>query len=142
MSSGLTHSAADILGEFLSQQGKLTGYTLRINGSTSDVGDKLIAISDTEATGTTKAMTGAVVEYPGIQIRVRGVPDDQLGPRTALNTIGGFLDLAVRQTLSYSGSAYTIHGVHRTSGILPMLADEQRRWEWTWNATIVLTQTS
>lgn len=136
------HSPADVLSEYLDQQDLLGDYTVRCNGGTSDVGDKLISFTDTTPSGIDPLLTGNMVEWAGIQIRIRGIPDDQQTPRRFIADLAQQLDVLPRTTLTYSTSTYTIQAINRTSGPLPLLQDEQRRWEWTINVLAAITQTA
>lgn len=80
------------------------------------------------------------VEDCGIQIRIRGVPDDQITPRTFLVGLARNLDILPNTAVTYGGSTYRILTIHKASGPLPLNRDAQRRWEWTLNVTATITQ--
>lgn len=143
MSASLPHSPATILAEFLRQKNKVpSGHKLSVNGMQLNASDLALNVHDTESHALAKDMTGNINEATGVQVRIRGLPNEQLAPRLLLIEIGLYLDIVAREPLTFDTSQYLIHSIHRTSNILPLNADERRRWEWSWNGVIRITQTA
>lgn len=129
-----------MLSEYLRQQTLLGTYEVRLNGATSDTGHLLLTFSDTSPSKTSDMLNSNTVEDCGIQIRIRGLPDDQITPRAFLVGLSRNLDILPNTAVTYGSSTYRILAIHKASGPLPLHRDVQRRWEWTLNVTATITQ--
>ena len=135
-----SHSAADILAEYLTQQSLLGGSTLRINEADASAADPLLLLTDTGALDTNPTLTFGTVQSAGVQIRTRGIPTDQIGPRATIVAIYEHLDRMAATVVTYGGHTYRIGAVNHVSGPFPINTDDQRRWEWSLNVRLNITQ--
>ena len=131
-----SHSAA----EYLTQQSLLGGSTLRINEADASAADPLLLLTDTGALDTNPTLTFGTVQSAGVQIRTRGIPTDQIGPRATIVAIYEHLDRMAATVVTYGGHTYRIGAVNHVSGPFPINTDDQRRWEWSLNVRLNITQ--
>jgi hypothetical protein len=97
-------------------------------------------VYDTPATNRIVTLKGVVYEAPGIQVRVRGLPDSQDAPRSLLLAITKYLlEEAPGLVVDLATAQYTIVMVNRTDDILPLQQDDHGRWEWVLNAAVRLS---
>lgn len=135
-----THSPEDILAKYLEAQSLTTGYTIRINGGTSETPNKQLVLTGDGPVGASEYLTGGTVAGGAVQIRVRGNPDDQRGPRNAILAIFHNVDTLKNVAVAFDSQTYTIHAVHILIGPVFLQTDEQRRWEWVLNVKTDITQ--
>lgn len=141
-----THSPADVIAAHLIAGGYATitsgVWPVYVNTIPSAVAGQAISINDTGGVPPQPYFDGTIHEYPGIQIRVRGNPHDQTGPRTKIVEIRKHLSQIYRVSVSYDSAAYILHAMKSSSGIIPLPQDAQARWDWTTNFTVTVTQSS
>jgi hypothetical protein len=142
----LPHTPADILRYALiaSSGGSLPS----VNGvwpiyisNEPDLPDNCITIYDTAGKFQGRIqVTGEMVEYPGIQIRVRGI--DHQTARTRALLIENILDTVFRRTLVTIGlNTYMVEAVTRTSQTIDAgkAVSQSKRHLFTLNAVLTLT---
>lgn len=72
------------------------------------------------------------VEHPGIQVRVRGVNQDQA--YTKIREVLPILDNILREAITIDGVSYLVQAVTRVGTIVPWrIVDEKRRFSFTVN---------
>ncbi len=143
----LTHTPADILryaliaasgGTIPSANGSWPIYV----SSEPDSPDNCITIYDVAGKKQGRLqVNGRMVEFPGIQVRVRSY--DHATGKTRAAVIENILDTIIRRTLvTISASNYIIHAFSRTSQTLDIgkVVNDSKRHLFTLNGMITVTQ--
>lgn len=123
MTVALTHTPAHILQVLLIELGVGTNPSLNglwpiYIGNEPDEPDDVITIYNTSGlAGYRSAIDNIRQEYPGIQVRVRGSTNKEVGTRAHL--IAATIDQQIlRESVTIDGVSYCIHSVMRTGTVM------------------------
>ena len=105
------------------------------------VPDNAGAVFDTSPLVDGRYMSGGVVvEHPGVQLRVRS-KDQQTG-YAKIEDLVRTLETVTNVTVSTATETFVLQNVSRSSGVVSMGIDEQRRWHHTANFLLTVKETA
>ena len=96
------------------------------------------AIYDTVGTQDMRSMNGNVPEHPGIQIRIRS--NNHNTAYVKIEDIANALDEVANDSVEIGDLEYEIQNVNRTSPIISLGVDENRRFHFTINYIITIRE--
>jgi hypothetical protein len=139
-----THSPADILLAYLEQEDlhihDTVEWEVMVNIMLPTNPDRIIVGIDTQGSIPIKYHNGTSWDRAGVQLVVRGAPNEITNPRAILHNIESGLLSAHRALITYEDSSYRLHNVQRTSGPIPLPRDQSLRWLWSVNYMLTITQ--